>query len=108
LEQYLYYFCGDANDPNALNTTEPLRISFYKATVTFLRTYAEVAGNLAEVGYSPAEIAALEKETQFTPTREQQLKSIRAKSWTSSLTRRTCATSSTPTSRLIPPSNWAG
>jgi type I restriction enzyme R subunit len=65
LEQYLHYFCGDANDPNALNTTEPLRISFYKATVTFLRAYAAIAGNLDEAGYSAAEIAALEKETQF-------------------------------------------
>ena len=65
LEQYLHYFCGDANDPNALNTTEPLRISFYKATATLLRAYAAIAGNLEEAGYSTAEIAALEKETQF-------------------------------------------
>lgn len=65
MEQYLHYFCGDANDPNALNTTEPLRISFYKATATFLRTYAAIAGNLDEAGYAAAEIAALEKETQF-------------------------------------------
>jgi type I restriction enzyme R subunit len=65
VEQYLLYFCGDARNPNALNTTEPLRISFYKATATFLRAYAEVAGNLAEVGYSTVEIGALEKVTQF-------------------------------------------
>src|SRR5262245_23490416 len=65
LEQYLHYFCGNANDPNALNTTEPLRISFYKATATFLRAYAAIAGNLDEAGYSAAEMAALEKETQF-------------------------------------------
>ncbi|MGE0130133.1 MAG: type I restriction endonuclease subunit R [Blastocatellales bacterium] len=64
-EQYLFYFCGHTNDPNALTTTEPLRISFYKATATFLRAYAAIAGNLAEAGYSAAEIAALEKETQF-------------------------------------------
>jgi type I restriction enzyme R subunit len=65
LEQYLHYFCGDANDPNSLNTTEPLRISFYKAAVTLLRAYATIAGNLEEVGYSATEIAAVEKETQF-------------------------------------------
>src|SRR5581483_12074253 len=50
---------------DALTTTEPLRIAFYKAVVTFLRTYAAIAGNLAEAGYSDPEIAALEKETQF-------------------------------------------
>jgi type I restriction enzyme R subunit len=65
MEQYLHYFCGDANDPNALNTTEPLRISFYKGTATFLRAYAAIAGNLDEAGYTTAEIAALEQETQF-------------------------------------------
>ena len=65
MEQYLHYFCGDANDPNALNTTEPLRIAFYKAVVTFLRAYAAIVQNLTEAGYSDAEIATLEKETQF-------------------------------------------
>jgi type I restriction enzyme R subunit len=65
LEQYLHYFCGDANDPNALNTTEPLRIAFYKAVVTFLRAYAAIAQNLTESGYSDVEIATLEKEAQF-------------------------------------------
>ncbi len=65
MEQYLHYFCGDANDPTALTTTEPLRIAFYKAVVTFLRTYAAIAGKPAEAGYSDAESAALEKETQF-------------------------------------------
>jgi type I restriction enzyme R subunit len=65
MEQYLYYFCGDANDPNALNATEPLRISFYKAVVTLLRAYAAIVQNLREAGYSDAEIVALERETQF-------------------------------------------
>ena len=36
LEQYLRYFCGDANDPNALGDTEPLRVSFYKAATTLV------------------------------------------------------------------------
>jgi len=70
VEQYLYYFCGDASDPNALNTTEPLRISFYKAVATFLRTYVAIVQNLEEAGYSEAEIAALAREVQFyTDTR---------------------------------------
>jgi type I restriction enzyme, R subunit len=65
VEQYLYYFCGHANDGNALNTMEPLRISFYKAVVTLLRAYAAIVQNLAEAGYSDAEIAALQNEVQF-------------------------------------------
>jgi type I restriction enzyme R subunit len=65
MEQYIHYFCGDAGDPLALTNTEPLRISFYKATAAFLRAYAAIAGNLEEAGYSAAEIAVLERETQF-------------------------------------------
>ena len=65
IEQYLHYFCGDANDPEALNATEPLRISFYKTVVTFLRAYATTARNLEAAGYSDAEIATLEQETKF-------------------------------------------
>ena len=65
VEQYLHYFCGDANDPTALSATEPLRISFYKAVVTFLRAYAATARNLEAAGYSEAEITALEQETKF-------------------------------------------
>ena len=65
MEQYLHYFCGDANDANALTTTEPLRITFYKAVVSLLRAYAAIAQNLSDAGYSDAEIAALEAETKY-------------------------------------------
>jgi type I restriction enzyme R subunit len=70
MEQYLHYFCGDANDPNALASTEPLRIAFYKTVVVFMRAYAAVVQNLEEAGYSKEEITTLETNTQFyTDTR---------------------------------------
>ena len=65
VEQYLHYFCGDANEFDALTLTEPLRISFYKSVVTFLRAYAAMAQNLQAAGYSAADIATLEQETKF-------------------------------------------
>lgn len=65
IEQYLYYFCGDANDSEALLNTEPLRISFYQSTAVFLRAYAAIAQNLVEAGYSSAAISLLENEIQF-------------------------------------------
>jgi type I restriction enzyme R subunit len=64
-EHFLRYFCGDAAQPNALTDTEPLRVSFYKSASNFLRAYADIAQNLAEAGYTDAEIATLEKETAF-------------------------------------------
>jgi type I restriction enzyme R subunit len=65
LEQYIRYFCGDANNPNALVDTEALRVSFYKAVATLVRAYAELAGNLTEAGYSNAEVDALQREVEF-------------------------------------------
>jgi type I restriction enzyme, R subunit len=65
MEQYLRYFCGDASNPSALAETEPLRVSFYKAVAIFVRTYADIAQNLTEAGYSVAETATLQKDVQF-------------------------------------------
>ncbi len=65
VEQFLRYFCGDAADPTSLNTTEPLRVSFYKAVALFARAFADIAQNLIEAGYTEAEAAALQKEVEF-------------------------------------------
>lgn len=65
VEQFLRYFCGDAANPNALNETEVLRVSFYKTVAVFVRAFAEVAQNLSEVGYSTAEAGALQREVEF-------------------------------------------
>ncbi len=65
VEQFLHYFCGDAANPNALNETEALRISFYKAVATFVRAFAAIAQDLTEAGYSDAEAATLQKEVAF-------------------------------------------
>jgi type I restriction enzyme R subunit len=65
VEQFLHYFCGDAADPNALNDTEPLRISFYKTVAAFVRAFSALAQHLVEAGYSEAEAAALQKEVEF-------------------------------------------
>jgi len=65
VEQYLHYFCGAAAGPNALNETEALRVSFYKAVAVFVRAYAAIAQDLTEAGYSDAEAGALQKEVEF-------------------------------------------
>ncbi|MGE0864016.1 MAG: restriction endonuclease subunit R, partial [Vicinamibacterales bacterium] len=65
IEHYLHYFCGDAANPNALNETEPLRITFYKATASFARAYAALAQSLVDAGYTVAEGEALKKEVEF-------------------------------------------
>jgi type I restriction enzyme R subunit len=64
-EQYLHYFCGDANNPSALTDTEALRISYYKAVALLARAYSAIAPNLEEAGYSDAQAAALLREVEL-------------------------------------------
>ncbi len=59
VEQFLHYFCGDAANADALNETEALRVSYYKAVALFARAYANLAQHLSEAGYSEAEATAL-------------------------------------------------
>jgi len=65
VEQYLRYFCGDAANPEALNETEALRISYYKAVAVLIRAFADIAHDLEEAGYTDAEAAALRKDVEF-------------------------------------------
>jgi type I restriction enzyme R subunit len=65
VEQFLRYFCGDAADPVALDATEALRISFYKAVALFARAYADIAQHLTEAGYSDADAPAIKSEVEF-------------------------------------------
>ena len=65
VEQYLHYFCGNAANPNALNETEALRISFYKAVAVYVRAFATLALDLTEAGYSDPEAAVIKQEVEF-------------------------------------------
>jgi len=65
VEQYLYYFCGDATNASALSETEVLRISFYKATANFIRAYGVIAPQLLDAGYSTVDEQALKQEAEF-------------------------------------------
>jgi type I restriction enzyme R subunit len=62
IEQFLRYFCGDAANPNALNDTEPLRITFYKTVALLARSFADIAQNLSEAGYSAPEIESIQRD----------------------------------------------
>jgi type I restriction enzyme R subunit len=65
VEQYLHYFCGDAADAHALNETEALRVSFYKAVALCARAFAAIAEDLGGAGYSDAEVVELRREVEL-------------------------------------------
>ena len=62
---YTRYFCGgDTADTEALTATEPKRLALYQAVAALVRAYANLANDMAEAGYSPAEIATIQEEVR--------------------------------------------
>ena len=62
-QAYLTYFCGmESGNAAQLKDNEPNRLALYKLTAALLRAFANIANELAEAGYSPAEIATLKAD----------------------------------------------
>ena len=59
---YIRYFCGSSDDPLALKRTEPLRVDLYKRVGTFVRRYADLAGEMREAGYTDQEARIIRGE----------------------------------------------
>jgi type I restriction enzyme R subunit len=59
---YLAYFCGDVDDPEALQITEPRRTELYKSVAVLVRRYAAVANDMIEAGYTDAQAAGVKAE----------------------------------------------
>ncbi|MFC7369646.1 type I restriction endonuclease subunit R [Vreelandella zhaodongensis] len=65
IEQHIHYFCGEAYNPEALDNTETLRISFYKSVTSFVRAFANISQHMNEAGYSESDIQRLNDEVAF-------------------------------------------
>jgi len=60
---YLRYFCArDSGNAEQLKANEPNRHALYKHVAALVRAFADLASELAEAGYSAAEIEALKAE----------------------------------------------
>src|SRR3989449_3971573 len=59
--EHIHYFCGNTEIPSDLEEREPQRAALYKATVTLLRAYANIADELEPAGYDAADISRIKK-----------------------------------------------
>ncbi|MEP6588184.1 MAG: restriction endonuclease subunit R, partial [Polaromonas sp.] len=60
---YFHFFCAqDSGDAAQLKENEPRRLKLYKYTARLLRTYAAIASELANAGYTAQEIASIRTE----------------------------------------------
>ncbi|QZA82561.1 type I restriction endonuclease subunit R [Deefgea piscis] len=72
---YQHYFCGNKpGDAEELKLHEAKRLALYKLTSSLVRSYANVANELAEAGYSPKEIASIKGEVDFYEKLRQEIK----------------------------------
>jgi type I restriction enzyme R subunit len=55
IEQYLKFFCGNTEDQAALKENEEKRLTFYKAVVSLIRAFNNLAPEMKEAGYTAAE-----------------------------------------------------
>ncbi|MBL8871091.1 MAG: HsdR family type I site-specific deoxyribonuclease [Planctomycetaceae bacterium] len=69
--EYIHYFCGNTEVASDLKEREPQRSALYKGTATFVRAYANIADDLEAAGYSPSEIARIQrKQKHYLHVRE--------------------------------------
>lgn len=61
-KEYIQYFCGNPQIEADLKDTEPLRHALYKAVISVIRAYTNIADELEEAGYKPNEIEKIKTE----------------------------------------------
>ena len=50
------------NYKDDLKDSEPKRVALYKAVISLIRAYANIADEMEEAGYKPAEIEAIKND----------------------------------------------
>ncbi len=61
LLEHLHYFCGNTEIPNDLKEREPQRAALYMATAVLVRSYANIADELGEAGYSASDVIRIKQ-----------------------------------------------
>jgi type I restriction enzyme R subunit len=61
-KEYISYFCGNPQVPEELKDNEPRRVGLYKAVISLIRAFANIADEMEEAGYKPNEIEKIKTE----------------------------------------------
>jgi type I restriction enzyme R subunit len=69
--EHIHYFCGNTEIPSDLKDREPQRVALYRATVSLIRAYANIADELEPAGYSADDVSRIKKKLdQYLSIRE--------------------------------------
>lgn len=61
-KNYIVYFCGNPQIKEDLKDSEPKRVALYKGVISLIRAYANIADEMEEAGYKPAEMVAIKQD----------------------------------------------
>lgn len=61
-QRYIHYFCGNPQIKDDLKDSEAKRVALYKAVISLIRAYANIADEMEEAGYKANEIEAIQKD----------------------------------------------
>lgn len=71
-QQYIAYFCGNPQLKEDLKDSEPKRVALYKAVISLIRAYTNIADEIEEAGYKPNEIESIKNDvTHFESVRKE-------------------------------------
>lgn len=62
---FIRYFCGDTEVPEDLEAREERRVALYKAVVTVIRAYANVANEMHKLGYTEEQANKIKDEVKY-------------------------------------------
>ena len=63
-QDYLNYFCGNTDNKDDLAEREALRVALYQTTAKLLRSYANIANEMLDAGYSAENVAAIAQDVK--------------------------------------------
>ncbi|MFT5716908.1 MAG: type I restriction enzyme R subunit [Oleiphilaceae bacterium] len=68
-KDFIHYFCGESvvepQDENERNEKEALRLTLYQTVAKLIRAYTNVANEMEQAGYTPAESEKIKKEVSY-------------------------------------------
>ena len=74
-QAYLRYFCAtESGDFAQLKENEPKRVSFYKLVSAYLRSYANLANEMCQAGYTEAEAQDIKNEVNHYEKAREEVK----------------------------------
>jgi len=62
---FIRYFCGNTENPEDLKQTEERRVALYKAVVTLIRAFADIANELHKIGYDDDKSEHIREQVQY-------------------------------------------